>query len=154
MVARSLRSCTRALVAGAWVVGAPLAGLGGCGGEEPAAKPEGPPPEAKKLAEGRYEVPRAWLQDSKPWYGENALRDFSVVSDPNGSGVRVSGFHAGSRADKMGLEDGDLLRVVDGKPMDDVQHAVRALDGLGGKDTATLELTRKGQPITLIFEIK
>jgi S1-C subfamily serine protease len=128
--------------------------LAGCGGEEPAAKPEGPPPEAKKLADGRYEVPRVWLKDSKPWYGENAMRDFAAVADPNGTGVRISGFHAGSRADKMGLEDGDLLRVIDGKPVDDVQRAVRALDGLSEKDTATLELTRKGQPITLIFEIK
>lgn len=128
--------------------------LGACGSDAVMA-PKAQPVELQELSPGRYQVPKAWVVDTKnPWFGKRAKSAFTVVDDGNLRGVRLAGFEQGSRTHKMGLVEGDVLRAVNGKPVVNVPQALKALGMIGQAETATLELTRRGEPLTLIYEIK
>lgn len=138
-----------------------LCGLAGavipaCGGSEAPVekKEEGEP--VKKIGENRYEVRKGWLAglaDEKAWTGAAASAALVAADDNGAHGLRV-GAKPGSALVKLGLVSGDLLRAVDGKPAEDPAAAMALLEGLGGAANFTLEVIRKGQPQTFIYEVR
>ena len=60
----------------------------------------------------------------------------------------------GSGLVKLGLVSGDLLRSINGKPAEDPAGAMKLLGDLGGSTSFTLEVIRKGQPQTFIYEVR
>jgi membrane-associated protease RseP (regulator of RpoE activity) len=129
--------------------------VAGCGSEPPPApKVEGEPVE--KIGENRFGVRRAWLADltsEKAWFGMEAARALVAAEEGGVRGLRV-GSHPGSALASLGLNNGDLLRSVNNREVTDAADAAKALGGLSGGGNFTLEVIRKGQPQTLIYEVR
>ena len=58
--------------------------------------------------------------------------------------VTVIGFSEGSRGKDAGLQEGDVLQAVDGKPVSSIVDVNRALEQAHG--SVTLSISRKGKP--------
>lgn len=68
---------------------------------------------------------------------------------------RAQSVVAGSAAEKVGIAPGDLIKAVDGRPVETFNDLVRAVQFRGG-ETLDLQIDRGGTPITLkiVPEIK
>ena len=64
-------------------------------------------------------------------------------------GLVVSRVTAGSPADKASLRVGDVIRQVNGKPVETTRDAQRVLFGAGVGDRIRMEVERAGSPTTL-----
>ena len=90
---------------------------------------------------------------TRPWFGADMQGVTPEIADSLGlkhpGGALVSGVAKGSPASKAGVEQGDLIVAVDGKPVDDVEtFAFRfATRPLGGEASVTVQ--RQGKPRNL-----
>ncbi|MFB3854765.1 MAG: M20/M25/M40 family metallo-hydrolase [Vicinamibacterales bacterium] len=66
-----------------------------------------------------------------------------------GPGVRVSGVVPGSSAEKSGIEEGDVLVAIDGKPIADLQGYSDILRGLEPGQTVEATILRAGSEMKL-----
>lgn len=57
-------------------------------------------------------------------------------------------------AARMGLQSGDMLRMVNGSPVSNVQDLARQLSGMAGVERVTLVGERQGKPLTLSFRLQ
>ncbi|MDR4305260.1 DegQ family serine endoprotease [Chelatococcus sambhunathii] len=94
---------------------------------------------------------------TRPWFGADLQPVTSEIAESMGlkhpGGALVSGVSRGSPAAKAGVEAGDLVVAVDGKPVDDVEgFAFRfATQPVGGQ--TTLSIQRQGKPISVIVAL-
>lgn len=111
-------------------------------------------PVAPALAEGR--VPRAMideaLQNPGPLLGQVQL--LPAFSAGKWAGLRASYVKEGSVVSTLGLQKGDVIRSVNGKPLDSVQAALAALQLIGTSSELTVELDRGGQSVTRRLRIE
>lgn len=148
---RRLRSFPLLLVLGV----APTGALIACsGGEPPAEQPKEEGEPVRKAGDNRFEVRRSWLkaQGDKEWAGGPAAEVLIAGEEAGHAGLRVA-VRPGSGLAKLGLVNGDLLRAIDGKAVTSAD-ALSALEGLGDAPSFSIELVRKGQPQTLIYDIR
>jgi regulator of sigma E protease len=75
-----------------------------------------------------------------------------VLSGSPVSTVKVTGVPADSVAEQIGMQDGDVLRSVDGQPINDYLQYSLYLRNHTGQQVA-LDVTRDGQPVTLTFTV-
>ena len=75
-----------------------------------------------------------------------ALED--VPFDPS-QGIPVRSVAAGSTAAVLGLQAGDAIRSLNGKPITGFADLLAAVGGLKVGDAVSMEVTRKGAPLTL-----
>lgn len=68
-------------------------------------------------------------------------------------GFKVFGIRSGSVPAALGLKNGDLLRTVNGLPLTNPQQALEAYTRLRKASAVMLELTRRGEPLTLRYTI-
>jgi S1-C subfamily serine protease len=66
-----------------------------------------------------------------------------------GPGVRVSGLVPGSAAEKAGIQEGDVLTALDGKPVANLQGYSELLKTLTPGQTVKVTLLRAGKELTL-----
>jgi Do/DeqQ family serine protease len=71
------------------------------------------------------------------------------VDAPDSSGVVVWQIHGQSAAANAGVEPGDVIRSIDGQPVDDVAAFGRLISDAEVDSTVTLGLLRYGRPIEL-----
>ena len=71
------------------------------------------------------------------------------VDAPDTRGVVVWQIHGQSAAATAGLEPGDVIRSIDGQPVDDVAAFGRLVSDAEGNSTVTVGLLRYGRPIEL-----
>ena len=76
-----------------------------------------------------------------------------------GSGGEVSGFKlvaikAGSIYEKLGLQRGDIIKGVNGEPVDTPQKAMELYQALKNAENIQLELTRGGSSTTLNYTLE
>lgn len=76
-----------------------------------------------------------------------------------GSGGEVSGFKlvaikAGSIYETLGLKRGDIIKGVNGEPVDTPQKAMELYQALKSADGIQLEITRGGSPTTLNYTLE
>jgi general secretion pathway protein C len=74
--------------------------------------------------------------------------------DGNYDGYRLSAIRRGSLADQLGIKNGDIIHSVNGTPIDSVDAAMRAFDELRSGSSFKLEVTRRGQPVSLDYAVK
>ena len=134
---------------------ASISALSGCAGDPPPApKEEGKP--VSKIGDNRFSVRKSWLAQQtsdKAWFGVEAARALTAAEDAGVKGLRV-GAQPGSAFAELGLNNGDLLRSINGKVAESEADAVKLLGDLASAPNFTFELVRKGQPQTLIYEVK
>ena len=73
---------------------------------------------------------------------------------PDNSGVLVREVHSGTPAEKAGLQAGDVIIQVDGKPVHSLDDLRAQLREKSGQKSVNLGILRKGSPLTLPVEIQ
>lgn len=70
------------------------------------------------------------------------------------AGLELTQVDGNGLAARMGLQSGDMLRMVNGSPVSDVQDLARQLSGMAGIERVTLVGERQGKPLTLSFRLQ
>ena len=70
-----------------------------------------------------------------------------------GPGVRVAASCAGSPAEKAGIQEGDVLRAIDGKPVANLQAFSSLLATYAPGQTVTATLSRDGKDATVTLTL-
>jgi serine protease Do len=68
---------------------------------------------------------------------------------PDTSGALAEDVDAGGPADKAGLKNGDVIRKVNGEPVNDAGQLTLLVTNLAPGSVATLDVIRDGQPLTI-----
>ncbi len=78
---------------------------------------------------------------------------------PNFTGGKADGFRllsmqAGSFFTEIGLQEGDVLRRINGVEVNDPQNLLKAFEQLRNEAAINVDLQRQSQPVTLAYEIR
>jgi putative serine protease PepD len=86
--------------------------------------------------------------------GERIERPYlGVTSAPHPLGAEVQGVTPGSPAQSAGLEAGDVITGVDGRPVDEPGDVLDAIEGLEPGDEVEVEVSRDGDSRTFQVEL-
>lgn len=69
-------------------------------------------------------------------------------------GYRLSGIRRGSVGEKLGIRNGDIVHAVNGQELTSVQSAMGAYGSLQNDSNFSFEVTRRGQKMSLKYEIR
>ncbi len=69
-------------------------------------------------------------------------------------GYRLSAIRRDTLPDKVGIRNGDIIHSVNGLPINSLDGAMKALDALKTQPNLKVEVTRRGQPTTLNYDIR
>lgn len=104
----------------------------------------------RKLDATHYEITRTAVDD--------ALADPSqlarVVPAPNGTGFRLFGVRPGGLLFRVGLENGDLIRGVNGMDVSTPASALQVYQQLRSANRFTIDLDRRGSPLQITITIR
>ena len=87
-----------------------------------------------------------------PFSGQSARIVPAQVGDQV-VGVKVFGIRKDSLFDQLGLQNGDLVRAVDGKPLANPQVALDVADYLPTAKRVSLAITRAGEEMVITYVI-
>jgi general secretion pathway protein C len=120
------------------------------------------PPSAQATAEDRYSeiirnspnqfhLPRSLVTENlkKP---QELLTQALMVPNADG-GYLVREVQSGGAFDKLGLQVGDVVRSINGQPLNSVNDAMRVYQQLRFLRAVRVDVTRGGQPETLQYNI-
>jgi serine protease Do len=97
------------------------------------------------------ELPAEGAEKTKKESGGQADQlGLAVAPAPKGKGVVVQSVQPESTAEQVGIEPGDIIRVINRKPIDSVEAYRKAL---AGAKWISLELERQGQALFLQFSL-
>jgi type II secretory pathway component PulC len=131
--------------------------------EKPAAAAEGTPVAegVEQISETEFNVDKSLIESNlNDLEGLSKLGRALLHRGPDGEydGYRLSAIRRGSLADQLGIRNGDIVHMVNGTPLDSVQGAMQAFQGLTGGlapgGAFKFEVTRRGQPMTLNYNVK
>lgn len=77
-----------------------------------------------------------------------------AVKNGQPDGVKIFAVRATSPYAALGVQNGDTLRFIAGVHVESADAALDALARIAEKKTATIELTRRGAPVTLMYSVK
>lgn len=69
------------------------------------------------------------------------------------AGFRVSQIDKDSLADRLGVQDGDIIKQVDGQPINSIEKAIQVYKRVRNKQAVSVDVQRDGQMTTLTYEI-
>ena len=145
--------------------------LCGCPSEQPAS-PESNPvvSDAQQAAAGEMALPDVVKVGDHAFLISNELRQqqFSTVDavssfgrallhrGPDGGfdGYRLSRIRRGSLPDQLGIENGDILQKVNDLPLTSMQSTRQAYSQLQGEVDFELQVSRRGEDITLSYVVR
>lgn len=90
-------------------------------------------------------------------HGPDLIATFRHIFERHGGvavGVRLFGIRPDSLAHKLGLENGDRVEALLGKPLDTPEHVAAAFEALKGATTIDLTLSRRGAPLKIVTTVK
>ncbi len=110
-----------------------------------------------KLGENKYAVDRSML--------DKYIGDIESISrmgrallhrGPDGEfdGYRLSAIRRNTLADQLGIKNGDVVHSVNGEALNSVQGAMGAYQGMMSDSNFSFEVTRRGQRVTLEYEVR
>jgi general secretion pathway protein C len=67
-------------------------------------------------------------------------------------GFQVQQIQAGSLYEKLGLRAGDVIKVVNGQPVNSAEDAMRLYQQMSNIDAVQLEITRDGKSENLYYQ--
>ncbi len=117
------------------------------------AESDSPAPGRRLEGERRrtYEIPQSRVYEAIG-DAQNIMRDIRVR--PTEEGLSVSGIRRGSLADEFGLEDGDVIKSVNGRRLEGPDSIVRVYSEVLRQGSATVEVERNGRRVNLRYEIE
>ncbi len=110
----------------------------------------------KKLGPGKFEASRAEVQQTM----ENPLQFFSQMRAMphfvNGKtdGFSISQVAPGSVFDQLGLQNGDLVTSIDGKPVTNPMQAMGLMQAMKTQSALDLTVNRGGAPTAVHLDLK
>jgi general secretion pathway protein C len=110
----------------------------------------------KNLGPHHYSVSREFVSESFLSLGELAE---GIRARPNVVGGKTNGFalseiQSGSVFERIGLQDGDILMRVDGRPLNDPAKALAMIPLLRERTSVQVEVIRGGKPVSLKFDMR
>lgn len=132
----------------------PISAGGGVAGKPKECLP--PDPRISKQSETAYAVDREIVD-----YYAKHLKEFDGLArtlaytdeDGNPSGFRITGMRCGNPLTQAGVKNGDIVTAVNGKRVNNTLQAASAYMKLRNEDHLSVELTRKGAPVTLEYDV-
>jgi general secretion pathway protein C len=79
------------------------------------------------------------------------LRQATMIPSKSG-GFQVQQIQAGSLYEKLGLRAGDVIKVVNGQPVNSAEDAMRLYQQMSNIDAVQLEITRDGKSEHLYYQ--
>lgn len=127
----------------------------------PPAPPPGEPPApavtfTPTCAGGTCTIARAELEAllADPALLARAARIVPMVKDGQTSGFKVFGIRPGSPLAALGLQNGDTVQEIGGRPLTSVEAALAAYEALKQLDRWGIRGIRKDAPFELVIEVK
>jgi general secretion pathway protein C len=77
-----------------------------------------------------------------------------VVVNGEISGFRIFQFDQNSIFHKLGLQDGDVVREINGIPLNNVARTIQFLNGLREENRVQVSVQRNGSPVTLELNVR
>ena len=103
----------------------------------------------------RCKVERSYLEGliDAPMKMAREARIVPSKRDGESQGIKIYGIRPGSVYRAVGIQNGDLLKSVNGHVLDSLEHIVEAAEKVGKLDFITFEIERRGAPHVLTLEI-
>jgi general secretion pathway protein C len=122
--------------------------------DDPDAEPY--EPNVEDLGDNRYRIPRDTLDHSMGNLSQILTQIRAIPNIQNGktNGFALSEIEPGSVFDEMGLEEGDVLRSVNGQQMNDPALAMQMMSSLRNANQITIQVLREGHPTTLTYQVQ
>jgi len=137
------------------------ASMGGPGRTVPAQaapiSPGGPDSSGiTQTAENEFTVPKTEVDSALENMSQLFTQIRAVPHFEGGEsvGFRLFAIRRGSLFDKIGLKNGDILRSINGNPMNDPSKAMTLMQELRDATNLRVEATRNQQPVTLTYNIQ
>ena len=77
-----------------------------------------------------------------------------VVVNGEITGFRMFQFDENSIFAKLGMKDGDVVKEINGVPLNNVAKTIQFLNGLKGESNVNVQITRDGAPVSLDLNVK
>jgi len=77
-----------------------------------------------------------------------------VVVNGEITGFRIFQFDQNSIFHKLGLQDGDIVREINGIPLNNVARTIQFLNGLREENNVKVDIMRNGAPVTLELSVR
>ena len=120
--------------------------------EEAGAPPVRSYPGIVERGQNQYQVPRNLITEQMRKPQEIFTQALMV---PNaGGGFLVREIQPGSLYEKLGLRIGDVIRSVNGRPVNTVDDAMQAYQRVSNQRDVRVEVVRGGQPTTLQYSFQ
>lgn len=121
----------------------------GIPGRPPVTPPAPTSNNIRKLGHNQFSVPRNLISEqiNNPAF----LRQARII--PREDGFYVRNLNRGSLYEKLGLQQGDVIRSINGEPVRSLQDAMKHYQNLGSTSQIQLEVLRKGQSEMLQFRL-
>ena len=81
-------------------------------------------------------------------------RAVPYFKDGKSIGLRLFAIRPGSLYEKVGLQNGDILKEINGTSLSDITQAVKLFERLKSEKNITLKLERQREDKTLLYEIR
>ena len=106
----------------------------------------------RKEGAGVYVVPRSAI-NAELHQPQKLLTQALMVPDPGG-GFLVRAIDPNSVYQKLGLHVGDVIRSVNGQPVNNMQEAMRVYQQSLNMSTVQLQIVRNGRPEVLQYQVR
>lgn len=113
-------------------------------------------PNVEDLGDNRYRIPRETLDHSVNNLSQllTQIRAIPNIQDGRTNGFALSEIEPGSVFDEMGLEEGDVLRMVNGQTITDPAQAMQMMNSLRYSSQISIQVLRDGNPTTLTYQVQ
>lgn len=108
----------------------------------------------EELGPDRYAVDRAALPLLANTTGRRSARLVPAMVNGRSVGIKVYAVRPGSAFSKVGIRNGDTIHTIGGTELGSPADLEAALEAAARTSTVIVEITRRGQPVTLTYEIR
>ena len=109
-----------------------------------------------RVSDSQYRVNRTLLNSVLEDQGA-LMRSARVIPHQEGGqtvGVKLYGIRRNSLLGRLGIQNGDMLRSVNGFNMTEPDEALRAYTRLRNAENLTVSLVRRGQPVNIEYAVQ
>jgi len=112
-------------------------------------------PNVEDLGDNKYRIPRATVEHSITNLSAlfSQIRAMPNIQNGKTNGFALSEIEPGSVFDEMGIQEGDVLRTVNGQLISDPAQAMAMLSALRNQTQINIQIIRDNEPVTLNYQI-